>query len=942
MGSYMDDEGNTVVVKKDDSIREAVDIGYFNVENKYTPQKGELKVTKTWAGETINDHNYANKTRPEKIRFTLQVSYEKKDNKDVWVDADKTLLSLSDTYALVKEVDTSNDNATKFNATYSDLPLYINPTFNDDPIKDLTNGKSVPIKYRVKEEVVNAEESLKGYTQAIEEKGLLHYDPTDEDTKNATTTNLAVTNTLKTGSVTITKVWDDQGAVALADYSKYYYNVRIIVQSDDVGYNTDTNPSTETITTPNTDTTSTPLTLNGLPLYTKKGDPAKYYASEVSVDGDKIVKKYGYESSYEVFYTHTKLDTDGKPIRKKDEQGNPVVDAQGNLVYETEELVYTYTAQIPALNSWGLPSIDSNGSLATQDLTLDRVLIPGDDEPKNSLTITNTLPVVELELHNYWNDQQNQDGKRPTSAEFTLRRYRNITDDNETTIKEIPVSSDIQGAEIFSDTTTVNQNAIGRDSSNKGYWLGTFTKTENNRTVTKKYPYCDEANVPYVYFIDDLSKVMYNSQTFADYNSTLKHQYSITGITTRPSGENVTYGKIKDTYTQPDTTKLVYKGCFDVTNTYTPLTKTINVETTWNGDLPTGYNFATYTRPDKVLLQLTNGFGAWNMSEPQRPASETGSEWTKYLEDKAKYDKIQLIKNQSREVNVSSAYFMKNNSYFSLTDGTDEKKPSTDTDNDREKAQPWKYSDGVTGNDGSALYTGLPVYVNITGTDVVNGSAEAVTYYVDEVGEYNNNNQPVMIKSDLDQNTEAKQKMGAYVIDENHKIVTNGELTSATTGESVYRTDLNDGKGTVLQKVEFSNTLIVRPLIVEKDWTTNQGDKSVNENTHFDITAKIEIKQGSAYASLHENVHTVMPTPDAEFTIPSSITDYSAKMSLPLYIKDGTFATYQATEILPSGKSEYPHKYNNDVTNHVYRTGDFTLNADPVPTLFGPCAECCA
>ena len=581
MGSYKDDEGNTVVVKKDDPIREAVDIGYFNVENQYTPQKGELKVTKTWAGETINGHNYADKTRPEKIKFTLQVSYEKKDNKDVWVDADKTLLSLSDTYALVKEVDTSNDNATEFNAIYSDLPLYINPTFNDDPDdpnKDLTNGKSVPIKYRVKEEVVNAGESLKGYTEKIEGADFSEF-AGKELTVNSTT-DLAVTNTLKRGSVTITKVWDDQGAVALADYSKYHYNVQIIVQSDDVGYNTGTNPSTETITTPNTDTTSTPLTLNDLPLYTKKGDPAKYYASEVSVDGDKIVKKYGYKSSYEVFYTHTKLDTDGNPIQKKDEQGNPVVDAQDNPVYETEELVYTYTAQMPALNSWGLPIIDSNGSLATQDLTLDRVLIPGDDEPKNSLTITNTLPVVELELHNYWNDQQNQDGKRPESAEFTLRRYRNITNGGSETITEIPVSSDTQGAEIFSDTTTVNQNAIGTDSSNKGYWLGTFTKTENNQTVTKRYPYYDEANKPYVYFIDDSSKVKYNSQAFADYNSTLKHQYSITGITTRQNGENVTYGKIKGTYTQPDTTKLVYKGCFDVTNTYTPLTKTINVETT--------------------------------------------------------------------------------------------------------------------------------------------------------------------------------------------------------------------------------------------------------------------------------------------------------------------------------------------------------------------------
>ena len=302
------------------------------------------------------------------------------------------------------------------------------------------------------------------------------------------------------------------------------------------------------------------------------------------------------------------------------------------------------------------------------------------------------------------------------------------------------------------------------------------------------------------------------------------------------------------------------------------------------------------------------------------------------------YDRIQKLKDTQRTVKVNGNYFMINaDTYFGLTDGIDEIKPNVSNNayNDRAQNQPWKYSDGVTDNDGSALYTGLPVYVNITGTDVVNGSAEAVTYYVDEVGEYDNNNRPVKIKSDLAQTT-AKQKMGAYVIDSNHKEVTATEFdTSATTGESVYRTDLNDDKGTVLQKVEFSNTLIVRPLIVEKDWMTNQGDKSVNENTHFDITAKIEIKQGSAYASLHENVHTETPTPDAEFTIPSSITDYSAKMSLPLYIKDGTFATYQATEILPSGKSEYPHKYNNAVTNHVYRTGDFTLNVDPVPTLFG-------
>ena len=273
-----------------ENSRPDITVVHYQFENRYTPEKGGLKVDKNWIGDKQTTgtltYNYTTYTRPD-VKVTLYCKYTGSDS---WhkVSEDEFITSIMPSgYEYVKTLGTS-DNGT---VTFSDLPLWANPTYNDGTSGTASNGQAVEVTYTVLEETTTTGESLIGYNSTYKSTSdsTVAFNTSNTGTvltKDSTAT-LNVENRLKKGSITIDETWNDNGAVDATD--AYHYDVKVTVTANSVGYNS----GEQTVTTPANSTNATQVTLTELPLYDKTGKAVDYTMTEVNTT------KYGYVTTYD-------------------------------------------------------------------------------------------------------------------------------------------------------------------------------------------------------------------------------------------------------------------------------------------------------------------------------------------------------------------------------------------------------------------------------------------------------------------------------------------------------------------------------------------------------------------------------------------------------------------------------------------------------------------
>ncbi len=203
--------------------------------------------------------------------------------------------------------------------------------------------------------------------------------------------------------------------------------------------------------------------------------------------------------------------------------------------------------------------------------------------------ITNTLPVYAFNADVEWDDDNNRDGKRPTSDNLSVILSRRIGTGTKSTVATVSTKS---------------------DADNK--W---------NYTLTGAVPKYSESNVLYIYSISE--------NDFTNYGSyTRKYSKSITmvasGLPTNNSAESGT-NEVSDMNTT--TTDTV--ATFHIKNEYIPEKGSITINKTWAGETLEGHDYRSVARPNDLTVTLKRKYQGENDTVTEETVGTYNGSWTK-------------------------------------------------------------------------------------------------------------------------------------------------------------------------------------------------------------------------------------------------------------------------------------------------------------------------
>ena len=303
----------------------------FHMVNSYTPQVGDVTLIKNWE-ETLSGYDYKSYTRPSSITLTLKRRYAGGSDETV---QDVTL-----------SVDLSSDS---FSDTVSGLYLRTNPTGSK-----IANGESKVFSYFIDEAAVPSGYQIKEYSP-LQNVGV--------QLNTETAASLSITNELKTKTLTVKKLWVDNGYTP-----EPHYTVTADVEL--------VNVSPTAVVKSISDVTTAGVTIT-VPEFIGE-NYSKFKVTETN-------QHYGYEVNYKI----------------------------GSGEYSSTPTEFF-------INNSDLTS--AAGSY--------------------TVTLKNTLPLVQYTARKVWNDENNRDYVRPASISFRLQRSLSAEiPDSELTDAEIALKS---------------------------------------------------------------------------------------------------------------------------------------------------------------------------------------------------------------------------------------------------------------------------------------------------------------------------------------------------------------------------------------------------------------------------------------------------------------------------------------------------------------------
>ena len=517
-----------------------------------TPETVTVAGTKTW-----DDNDDQDGKRPESVTVQLK----KKVGNGGWSNVDGQTATIT---------------SGNLNYSFTGLPKYENKT---------------EIEYRVVETG-----NLNGYIPSGGTKG--------EDGKY----NLTNSYTPGTTQVTVKKVWEDEDN----QDGKRPTSIQVQLKADGQDYG---NPVTLTSENWTHTFSNLPKKANGQDIVYTVVEVSKtdgYTASSTSTPTDN-----GTEIT--ITNTHTP-ETIKIPVKKvwandeNDKYHNRPDDGVTVTLYNGENLVQTLT--LTEANNWkgtftSLPKYEDGAEI---QYTVQETAVPGYESEvtgnmTDGFTITNTPETVTVAGTKTWDDNNNQDGKRPAQITINLMVGSEKVDSKTVTgtgntwnwsFTDLPVYRDGQKVTYTVQEVPVPGYTPKYDGNNI---TNSYTPGKTYVSVTKVW---DDANNQDGVRPKEITVRLYadNEETnqTLELNAGNNWQGSFTDLDEYKDGEKITY-TVKEEGTLPDGYKSeatpTGANQFTITNSYTPETTKITVTKVWEDN-----NDQDGVRPEEITVQL--------------------------------------------------------------------------------------------------------------------------------------------------------------------------------------------------------------------------------------------------------------------------------------------------------------------------------------------------
>lgn len=379
-------------------------------------------------------------------------------------------------------------------------------------------------------------------------------------------------------------------------------------------------------------------------VYSLEEDAVPHYQSQVTgnaADGFVVTNTYKPET---IKISGQKKwedadNQDGKrpnAVRVKILKGQDIVDVQ----------------EVTAANGWKYESNPLPKYAAGQEIayTVAEEAVPGYTSKVDGYNITNsyTPETVKVSGQKKWEDEDNQDGKRPASVKVkilngdTVVDEQNVTSANEWKYESKALPKYAAGQEI---TYTVSEEAVpGYTSKVDGYNI-TNSYTPETTTVSGSKTWEDGDNQDgkrpasiTVNLLADGQKV--NTQTVSEAEG---WSYNFTGLPVYKDGQRITYTVTEEAVPGYSTNLNGY----NITNSYTPEKTEITASKTWNdSDNQDG------KRPTKISIKLMKTVGGVKTEVASKEVT-AADQWQTKFENLPVYENGQKIDYSIEEDDVA-------------------------------------------------------------------------------------------------------------------------------------------------------------------------------------------------------------------------------------------------------------------------------------------------
>ena len=379
-------------------------------------------------------------------------------------------------------------------------------------------------------------------------------------------------------------------------------------------------------------------------VYSLEEDAVPHYQSQVTgnaADGFVVTNTYKPET---IKISGQKKwedadNQDGKrpnAVRVKILKGQDIVDVQ----------------EVTAANGWKYESNPLPKYAAGQEIayTVAEEAVPGYTSKVDGYNITNsyTPETVKVSGQKKWEDEDNQDGKRPASVKVkilngdTVVDEQNVTSANEWKYESKALPKYAAGQEI---TYTVSEEAVpGYTSKVDGYNI-TNSYTPETTTVSGSKTWEDGDNQDgkrpasiTVNLLADGQKV--NTQTVGEAEG---WSYNFTGLPVYKDGQRITYTVTEESVPGYSTNLNGY----NITNSYTPEKTEITASKTWNdSDNQDG------KRPTKISIKLMKTVGGVKTEVASKEVT-AADQWQTKFENLPVYENGQKIDYSIEEDDVA-------------------------------------------------------------------------------------------------------------------------------------------------------------------------------------------------------------------------------------------------------------------------------------------------
>lgn len=330
------------------------------------------------------------------------------------------------------------------------------------------------------------------------------------------------------------------------------------------------------------------------------------------------------------------------------------------------------TLQLTATGGWtgefaDLPKADDDGEIK---YTVKEVSVTGytsevTGNMTNGFVITNTPETVTVEGTKTWDDNNNQDGKRPESVTVQLKKKVGNGGWSDVVGQTATITSDnlnysFTGLPKYENQTEIEYRVVETGNLN-GYAQSGGTKDDNYNLTNSYTPGTTQVTVTKVWSDnnnqDGKRPTSIRVQLKADGTDygepvTLTGEdwtYTFSNLPKKANGQDIVYTVVEvsktDGYTASSTSTPTDNGTeITITNTHTPETIDIPVEKVWQGDEDDTYN----NRPGQIIVTL------------QKDGSDTtntltlteANNWEGAFEDLPKYEDGAEIQYTVKEVSV--------------------------------------------------------------------------------------------------------------------------------------------------------------------------------------------------------------------------------------------------------------------------------------------------